>query len=200
MKIYAEKEAEEFLKEQGFDVVETYFCNDKNSLLKVSKKFGFPLVIKISGKKIIHKNKLNGVFVGVYSKEQLLNVFEKFMKKKNVEGVILQKQVFGKEFILGIKNTEDFGQVIAFGLGGIKVEEIKQVFFRVPPLTDKEIFNFIDDIKIKLNSNEKKILIKNIKLLCGVSEKFPNIGELDINPLILSDKFAVVVDARICFN
>lgn len=200
MNIYVEKEAERFLEKQGFEIVETYFCDNKGSLLKAGRKLGFPLVAKISGKKIIHKNKLNGVVVGVSSGEQLLKVFEKFMKKKNVEGVIVQKQISGKEFILGIKNTEDFGQVIAFGVGGTRVEELKQVFFRVPPLGEKEIYEFIKEVKMKLSSNEKNLLKKNIKKLCEVSKKFSNIEELDINPLILTDKFAVVVDARIRFN
>lgn len=199
MKYFAEKEAEEFLRKQGFNVVETYFCRNKNELIRASSKIGFPLVIKISGKKIVHKNRIKGVKVGVKDEKELVEEFNRLRKIKNFEGVLLQKKVFGREFILGLKDTDDFEHVIAFGVGGIDVEKMKNVVFRVLPLNKKEINDFVKEIGVK-NSNENNLIKRNIMKLCELSEKFPAIRELDINPLIVNKDSAFVVDARIVFK
>ena len=196
MKYVAEKEAENFLKKQGFDVVQTYFCKSKPCVLEASKKTGFPCVIKIYGKNVVHKNKVNGVKMNINNERELIKEFNKMKKMKGVSGVVLQEQIYGKEFILGIKYTEDFGHVIAFGLGGVMVEKIGKVSFRVPPLNEIEIENLITSLGVRLHKKEKRLIAKNIEKLCRLVPKFPKISELDINPLMVNKHYAFVVDAR----
>lgn len=195
MKIFAEKEAEEFLKKQGFEVVQTYFTDKESKIKKNVDRTKFPIVMKVSGRKILHKNFLGGVKTNIKNYEQAVQEYKKLRKIKNSQGVLIQKQIAGKEFILGIKKTEDFGQIIAFGIGGVKVEKIKKISFRVLPLTEKDANEIIKEI-----TNKNALLKKNILKLNNLAKKFPSISELDINPLILRKNKAIIVDARIIFD
>ncbi len=198
MKIFAEKEAEKFLKKEGFEIIETIFINKKNKIKWAVGKIGFPLVMKVSGRKILHKNEVGGVKIGIKDYNSSLEAFNLLMKIKNSEGVLIQKKIHGKEFLLGIKKTPEFKQVIAFGIGGTDVEKIGKVSFRACPLNEKEAGNMVMEI-IK---DRKKLdaIKKNIMKLCNLAEKYPSIRELDINPLIVEKNKAIVVDARIIFD
>ena len=129
MRIFTEKEAENFLRKYGFDIIETKFISKEKELDKI--KFDVPMVIKVSSKKIIHKTKVNGIRKGIINKKQALKAFRELMKIRNAEGVLIQRQIKGKEFLLGIKKTPEFGYVVGFGKGGSKVEKMKKVDFRV---------------------------------------------------------------------
>lgn len=197
--ILAEKEAENFLERKGFIVVERGFARNKRELSKIVKKIGFPLVMKISGKKIIHKRKIGGVKLGINSFDSALRIFNKFSKIKDFEEVIIQKTFQGKEILLGLKKTPEFGHVVVFGAGGSDVEKTKDVAFRVCPLKEKDCQEIINDANIgkQLNFNEKKILADLVKKLCKLALTFPKISELDINPLKIKNKNYCIVDVRI---
>jgi len=194
-----EHQAELFLKKEGFPVVESYLIKDKNSLIKHSKKINFPLVLK--NPEILHKTEKNAVITGV-NKENLIKSYQNLKSKK----VLMQKQIKGHELLIGIKKDKVFGHVIAFGIGGIFTEVLKEVSFRVLPVNKKEIISLIKENKAYnlLNSRGKKISTKNIEniilKLSKLIEKHSNIQELDINPLIVNEKEAKIVDARILLN
>lgn len=198
-----EKEAEDFLSKNGFPVVEaSLFSNNKKAYI-YAKKLKFPVVLKISGK--LHKSDLNGVKVNV-REEDFLNEFDNL--KKITKKVMVQECLDGKQVILGIKKDQTFGHALLFGMGGIFVETLKDVSFRVCPVEKKDIGEMITEIEgypilagirgeKPVNFNE----IKNILLkLCKLSKKYNNIEELDINPLIVNHKEAKIVDARIVFS
>jgi len=199
---YSEKRAKEFLRKKGFDILNSFYFSEKDELKKYLGNFKYPVAIKISGRKIVHKAKVGGVKLNVKTPEEVLSVFNKFKKKKDVEGVIIQNQIKGKEIILGIKKTPEFGHVVLFGSGGGKVERVKDVSFRVFPLKRKDVLEMIEETKIskKLKYYEVELVIKNILKFNSVVKKFPKINELDINPLILAKGKAQVVDARILFE
>ena len=184
MKVYTEKRAEEFLMKQGFKIMKTDFVKTEKALDKL--KLDFPVVMKVSSSKIVHKTKVNGVRLGIKTKEQALKVFKELMKIKHAEGVLIQKPVKGKEFLVGLKKTPEFGYVVAFGKGGSKVEKEKKVDFRVCNVKGVE----------KLTNNKKiqRILFK----LCEL-DSF-GIESLDINPLIIEKGKPVIVDAQIVFD
>jgi len=194
-----EHQAELFLKKEGFPVVESCLIKDKNSLIKHSKKINFPLVLK--NPEILHKTEKNAVITGV-NKENLIKSYQNLKSKK----VLMQKQIKGHELLIGIKKDKVFGHVIAFGIGGIFTEVLKEVSFRVLPVNKKEIISLIKENKAYnlLNSRGKKISTKNIEniilKLSKLIEKHSNIQELDINPLIVNEKEAKIVDARILLN
>lgn len=199
MKIFAEKEAEDFLRKENFDVIDSVFIEKKSEIENASRKLKFPVVMKVSGKKILHKSSIGGVKTGIQDYQKALEVFDSLMKIKDSEGVIIQNQIQGEEFLLGIKKTPEFGHVIAFGIGGVEVEKKKKVTFRTCPMNDNEIEDMVKEIKDI--SGENLIAIKkNIGKLCSLSEKYHDISELDINPLMLDKGKAIVVDARISFD
>ena len=125
-------------------------------------------------------------------------VFNKFKEIKGMRGVMIQKQIKGKEFLLGIKRTPEFGHVIAFGAGGIHTEKLKDVSFRVYPFGKREARKMIEEVNASKDLDKKSIEIieKNILKLGKLTEKYPRIKELDINPLIQGR----VVDARIVWH
>ena len=181
MKVFAEKEAEGFLKKKGFDIVDTIFVKSEKQLDKLK----FPVVMKVSSKKIVHKTKVNGIRLGIKNLKSAKKAFKELMKIKNAEGVLIQKQIKGKEFLLGLKKTPEFGYVIAFGKGGSKVEKEKKVEFRVCNV--KGVEELIKDKSIRL------VLDK----LCKLTNS--GISELDINPLIIEKGKALIVDSQIVF-
>jgi hypothetical protein len=107
----------------------------------------------------------------------------------------------GRYLIIVIKKTPEFGQVIMFGKGGGKVEEEKDIAFRVLPITKKEAESLIKDIKfydtLKKDNINLKLILENILRISELTKKYPNIIELDINPLIVSSEELNVIDARI---
>jgi hypothetical protein len=196
MGIFSEKEAENFLEKQGFNVVDRVIIKRKDGLKKV--KLDFPWVMKISSKHVLHKAKIGGTILGIKNLEQAEKAFDKLKKLKGAKGnVLIQEQKQGQEIILGLEKTDEFGLVIMVGTGGSNVEEIKDVSFRVTPITSKDAEDMLNEIK--LNVQNKKYVIDNLIKLSNVAEKHSEIKELDINPLIVNKKEAIVVDARAVF-
>ena len=202
MKIFAEKEAEDFLKK--------YVPVTKSDIVK-NKLWKPPFVLKLISKKALHKSDVGGVKI-IKSKEdgeKALIELNSIAKKKKLSpySIIIQEYLEGTELIVGIKKDDVFGHAIMLGTGGTLVELIKDVSFRVCPITEKDAQDMIDELKLKqllygfrgskkVNINSlKKILVK-ISLL---PEKL-KISEMDINPLIINEKEAKVADARIVFD
>lgn len=202
MNIFTEKEAEEFLDKESFEIVRRIFAKDEKELKLNLKQICFPVVMKISGREIIHKNQMNGVELNLRNFEQTLKAFKEFKKMKNFEGVIIQKQIQGKEFLLGVKKTQEFEHAISFGAGGIHTEELKDVSFRICPFNETEAIKMIKETNASKNLNEKnfRIIKKNLIKLCQLVAKYPKIKELDINPFIVGEKISKIVDARIVWE
>jgi len=199
---YSEKETKNLLKNNRFKILKSFYVSKISEVEKIIKKFVFPIVLKISGKKIIHKNKLGGVILNLKNYNEVLKSFKKLKKIKDVEEIVIQKQIKGKEIFLGVKKTPEFGHVICFGSGGINVEKKKDISFRVFPLNKKDIEEIINERKIskKLNKKEKFVIKKNLLKLNKFVKKYKNIKELDINPLILNNNSGYIVDARMVLN
>ncbi len=195
MKVLTEADAEKFLERNGFAVVERVYVKNKSGIENAVRRIGFPLVMKVSGEKIVHKNRVGGIATGIKNSENALKTFDKLMKIKGAVGVMIQKQLAGKEFLLGLKKTREFGHVVAFGTGGIHTEKLGDVSFRVCPIEPKERRRMISETKISKDSDKEilKEIDKNIHKLCKLSVKYSQIKELDINPLIQGK----IVDARI---
>jgi acetyltransferase len=202
MEIFTEKKAEDFLEKEDFEIVERVFIENEKELKKATEKIGFPLAMKISSNKIIHKTKLKGVEININNYEEALQIFNKFKIKEGFEGVLIQKMIEGSEFLIGLKKTKEFGHVIVFGVGGIYTEKLKEVSFRVCPIEENDAEKMINELKSFKDLNEKiknKIII-NILKTCKLAEKYPNITELDINPMIINEKQGKIVDVRIVFE
>ena len=208
MKVFIGKEANEFLKKFNLDVASYVIVKNLEDALKKINKFSFPIVIKLISKDAIHKTEINGVII-VKNKEDFKKNFDKILqvaKKNKIRNyyILIQKFVEGLELIIGLKKDQTFGHVVMLGLGGIYVEALKDVTFRVCPINREEAINMINDLKVKdlILSKRKKLNVNELyNILTKVSQiplKNKDIKELDINPLILSSE-AKVVDARIIF-
>ena len=171
--------------------------------------------MKISSQDILHKSDVGGVKIGLTSAAGVEDAFELMMlriKRKmpdaKIRGVLLEKMVTGgKEVILGMKRDRQFGPMLMFGLGGIFVEVLKDVTFGLAPLTGEECMKMVESVKtyklLKGVRGEKSVdidaIVLNMQRLSQLVMDFPEIEEIDINPLkvgMLGDG-AVVVDARI---
>ncbi len=197
MKQFTEKEAEDFLEKNKFNVAKRAFVKNKKQLKKI--KIPFPWVMKISSKKIMHKAKINGIILNIDSIEKAEQSFSQLSKIKYFEKAIIQETIKGKEIVIGVKHTSEFEHVIMFGKGGHDVEKNKDVSFRIFPI--KNTSQMIKETKIseELNDKETKQIKNTLEKIQKIIKKYPKILELDINPLFIDDKKATIADARIIF-
>lgn len=210
-----EPESYEILKAYRFPVPEFYLVKSKDECMKMADRLGYPVVLKIVSPDILHKVDVGGVKLNIKDANQLSKAYEEVWEgmqrqrpEVNIWGVLIQKMVEkGKETILGMKRDRLFGPVLMFGLGGVYVEAIKDVSFRIAPLREltaekmvKEIrgYKILEGYRGEPRSDIKKIE-ECLKRLSQLVVDFPEIEELDINPLIVlqQGEGAVVVDARI---
>ena len=203
----------EIIKNYGLPVSDYGFSPNKEDVISVAKRLGFPIAMKLVSEKGIHKSDVGGIVLNISNEEDALKSFSKIKKdakRSNVDfqGVVLQK-MFGigketQEIIIGSKKDPQFGQTIAFGLGGIFVEIFEDISFRVVPINKKDALEMMKETKgYKILNGYRgkkyytkgleKLLMKTSKLL----EENPEISELDFNPVMVSEKTLSIVDARI---
>ena len=203
MKLFTEKESGDFLNKQGFRVVPSTFIKGEKKLDKTLQNVVFPIVMKVSGREIVHKKRMHGVKMDIGSYNSGMKNFNELMNLPKVEEVVVQNQIQGKEFLLGLKKTFEFGHVVGFGHGGSSVEKLDDVSFRVCPVTKVEARKMIRETKIGKNLKDKEIRVleNNLMSLCHLAGKFPGINELDLNPLTIN-RFGegMVVDSRILWE
>ena len=210
-----EEEGQEVLRAYGFPVPKSILATKDKEAIQAAKKIGFPVVMKIASPQIIHKSDAGGVKVGLKNPQEVRTAFKeiiknakKYDKKAIIKGVLVQEMVKGgKEIIIGSKLEPGFGPVVMFGMGGIYVEVLKDVTFRLAPITDKEADEMISSIKTnKLlqgvrgeKPSDLKKLSECIQKLSHLVSDFKEIKELDMNPVLVFEngKGCKVVDVRI---
>ena len=212
-KLLSEQKAYELLRKHGVPVPANKIVKRKEDAAKVAREIGFPVVMKIVSPQVIHKSDVGGVITGVQSEKEAERSFVEIINRvKNnkpeaeIKGVIVEKQMPpGLELIVGGKSDQSFGKVISFGLGGKLVEFMKDVVLRVLPLDRNEISNMIREIKgytlIRGYRDEtpkdEDTLINTIKAVSELFYEDKDLIEFDINPLMLYEKGACSVDARL---
>ena len=210
-----EEEGYEVLEAYGFPTPKSILCTTEQECINAARQIEYPLVMKIVSPDIIHKSDAGGVKVGIKADDELRNSFNtitgnalKYKSDAKVKGVLVQEMVkSAKETILGASQDPTFGPVIMFGLGGIYVEVLKDVVFRIVPIDEQEATNMVESIKtIKLlkgvrgeKSSDLRAISDSLQRLSQLVVDFPEIKEFDINPLLVLEegKGARVVDARI---
>jgi 4-hydroxybutyryl-CoA synthetase (ADP-forming) len=210
-----EEEGYEVLRAYGFPTPKSILGATEDECVKAAKEIGYPVVMKIASPDIIHKSDAGGVKVGVKSDDELRAAFrsiiesaKKYKSDAKIKGVLVQEMVkAAKETILGASQDPTFGPVIMFGLGGIYVEVLKDVVFRVAPIDEREAAGMVESIKtIRLlkgvrgeKPSDLKAISDSLQRLSQLVVDFPEIKEFDINPLLVLEegKGARVVDARI---
>lgn len=199
-----EYEAIELLKTYDLPVTEGFLTTSEEEAGPMSRKVGFPAVMKIQSQDILHKVDVGGVQLNISTEEDaqlayqaiITNVQERQPEAK-IQGVYITRQIpKGEEVILGVKRDPSFGPVIMFGLGGIFVEIFKDISFRVAPVTREEILEMIKQVKAyKIltgargrSHKDVESIVDAILKLSQLALDHPQISELDINPLIVQEE------------
>ncbi len=202
------------LKELDLPLVKYALAKNATEAVSLAKNIGYPMAIKITSKTITHKSDVGGVKVGIANEKELtaaINEILNNLKKKNLEkqidGFILQEMKSSKrEFVYGIIKDSNFGLCSMFGLGGIFVEAMKDVSFKVLPTNEQDIEEQINALRTsKLLGKIRNLPAANLEQLKDVMQKINNfatsfdISELDLNPLLIDDNDGSIslIDARI---
>jgi acetate---CoA ligase (ADP-forming) len=214
-KFLPEPEAHAVLQAYGLPMLRSKLVRDAAEAAMAAKEIGFPVVLKIVSPDIVHKVDVGGVRLNLESETEVRDAYGDLMQqvtstKQNIQiwGVLVQEMVRGgKETILGMKRDPHFGALLMFGLGGIYVEVLKDVTFRIAPIRVLGAHLMIENIKgIKLlmgyrgePPSDLEAIAQSLLRLSQLVTDFPEIEEMDINPLIVLPKGsgARVVDARI---
>ena len=208
-----ELESKQILKEIGINTTEIKLALTKEEAVSHSKELGFPAVLKIVSPDILHKTDVGGVKLGLNNEDDVGNAYDgiiSMIKKQEpaakIQGVSVQPMARpATEVIIGMSKDPQFGPVLMFGLGGILVEVLKDVSFRIVPLTRRDAREMIGEIKgypilEGYRGQEPANIAVLEELLLKVSEfvdSRPEIAELDINPIFAYIDGALAIDARV---
>jgi acyl-CoA synthetase (NDP forming) len=211
--LLTEVEAKEVLKQAGISVVETRLATSRDEAVSISQQLGFPVVLKIASSDVVHKSDAGGVKLGLETAEQVGKAYDEIMAaikkaypQAKIQGVSVQKMARpGVEVIVGMSKDAQFGPVLMFGLGGVLVEILKDVSFRIVPLVKRDAAEMIKEIKgyplLEGYRGQEPVNVGNLEdMIIKVSdfvEKNPEIKELDLNPIFAYKDGAVAVDARV---
>jgi acyl-CoA synthetase (NDP forming) len=196
-----EHEAKELLESYGIRTARGVICESEEDAIKAAKAIGFPVVMKVAG--ILHKSDVGGVMLNIKSEEEVRNAFRKLSAIEGAKGVSVQPQLSGIELIVGAAENEQFGSFVMFGLGGVFVEVLKDVSFRLLPVDRKEALEMIREIRgyriLEGYRGFRADLNAIAELLVKVGEIVENEGvvEMDLNPVFANENGCFVADARI---
>jgi len=206
-----EYESKIILKDYGIPVVRERLVTDRAQCLTAIREIGFPLVMKGCAVDIPHKSELGLVMVDIRNEHEAEGSFEKIMKEMpvNSPAVLVQAMVKGKrELVAGLTRDEQFGPAVMFGIGGIFTEILADTVFRLAPFDRKEALRMIGDIRgRKILEAVRGMKAVNLDLMAHILVKLseialehPEIKEIDINPLIISNGSPIAVDALIILH
>jgi len=208
-----ETEAKELLREYGIPVPDFRLIKTEDEIGKITEKFGYPLTMKIVSPDIIHKSDAGGVKLNIkdekearLSYQEIISGAKKYNRKAKILGVIAYSMVLqGTEIIIGMMKDPHFGPTIMFGLGGIFVEILKDVSFRILPIEERDAQEMITEIKgyeilkgVRGESAKDIMAIREVLMkISQLTMENPEINEIDLNPIFVFEKSLQVVDARI---
>jgi acetyltransferase len=213
-----ENEAREILKSYGFRLPKSHIARTTRGAVQAASEIGYPVVMKIASPDVLHKSDMGGVRVGLKNEAMVEEAFfditsniQVRQPEASILGVMIQEMIpQGREVILGITRDMQFGPMIMFGLGGIYVEVLKDVAFRIAPLSIESADAMIRDIRsfplLRGVRGEAPADIEGIRdallRLSQMATDLPEIIEADINPLLVcpEGQGAVAVDARITIH
>jgi acetyl coenzyme A synthetase (ADP forming)-like protein len=209
-----ETEVYEVISAYGFLQPRSLMARTSEEAVAAAKEIGYPVAMKIVSPQVIHKSDIGGVRLNINSKKDVENAFfdittrvKNVMPTAHIHGVMIQEMISGgKEVIIGITRDTQFGHMVMFGLGGVYVEVLKDVTFRIVPLSREDAYEMIRETKVfpilrgvrgeaeaDTESIENSLLI-----LSQMASDFPQIIEAEINPLLVKKRGegVVAIDAR----
>lgn len=214
--VLTEIESKQILADAGIPVAAAQLATTADEAARLAEKAGFPAVLKIVSPEITHKSDIGGVKVGLGSAEEVKKAFDEIVAaarkaepKARIDGVAVQKMApAGTEVIVGMSKDPQFGPVLMFGLGGIFVEVLKDVAFRIVPLEPRDARQMVREIKgfpvlegVRGQAPADLAALEGLILkLSEFVDAHPEIEELDLNPVFAYADGVIAVDARIVIS
>ncbi|MBU4316670.1 MAG: acetate--CoA ligase family protein [Proteobacteria bacterium] len=208
-----ETEAKRLFQIHGAPVTEDKLAVTADEAVRMAESMGGKVALKIVSKDILHKSDVGGVRLNIGTKDEIKKAFKQIVENvkahhpdAEIKGVMVSPMAKpGVEIIVGTKLDDQFGPVIMFGLGGIMVEVLKDVSFRVLPISPRSARHMMEDIRsaplldgVRGKPPHDKAAVRKLLLICSeIVEAYPEIAEMDLNPVIVYEKGISVVDARI---
>jgi acetyl-CoA synthetase (ADP-forming) len=212
-KFLLEPEAKAVCMEYGIPVTKFRVAKTVDEAVKFAEEMGYPVVLKIVSSDVIHKFDVGGVVLNLQSRGEVQKAFNQILEsvKKHVSnakilGITVQEMVSpSTEVVVGAVKDPQFGPALMFGLGGIFVEVLKDVTFRIAPIDEMEAREMITEIKAYpilkgyrgLPSVDIEAIVQILVTTSRLVMRYPEIKELDLNPVVVHEKGAKTVDARI---
>jgi len=212
-----EVEAKQLLDYYDIPVVKTVLARSADDAVAAAGQIGYPVVLKILSPQIVHKTDAGGVVLDVGSEGEVRDAFDRIIKRAReydseaeIRGITVSPMVKreGYEVILGAKSDPLFGPVVLFGMGGVGVELFKDVAVGLPPLNQTLARRMMEETKVyRLLKGYRNVPPANLKLLEETMVRFsqmlvdfPQLKEVDINPLFINAKEAFALDARVVID
>ncbi|MFX1256701.1 MAG: acetate--CoA ligase family protein [Promethearchaeota archaeon] len=207
--VLTEFESKELLQEIGIIVPSQSLTLTKEETISAAEKIGFPVVLKLMAEDIVHKSDTGAVKLNVRSKEEVEHAFDELMEIPSQTEKKISVQKMAKEpiteLIIGMTTDAQFGPALMFGIGGILVELLEDVSFRIAPITEYDAKEMIHEIKgfpilNGYRGKPKADIDAIVDVLLKVSDlviKHEEIYEMDLNPVFIYEKGIICVDARI---
>ncbi|MEA3174602.1 MAG: hypothetical protein QOF42_2013 [Gammaproteobacteria bacterium] len=209
-------EARGICEAYGITIPKEGVATSADAAAKLASDIGFPVVMKIVSPQILHKTEAGGVMVGVKSADAAKDAFnrivanaKKYDGKAEILGVQVQQMLLGgQEVIIGAVTDPAFGKLVAFGLGGILVEVLKDITFRLAPATNADALSMLDGTAAAeilrgvrgAKAVDRAALSGMIERVSSLVADFPEISEMDLNPVFATDQGATAADVRIVLN
>ena len=211
--LLTEVESKQLLHDAGITVTQARLATSADEAVAAAEEFGYPAVLKVVSGDIAHKSDVGGVELGLGDGEAVRAAYDRIMASvkaaepdAHVGGVSVQQMADpGVEVIIGMTTDPQFGPVLAFGLGGIMVEVLKDVAFRIVPLEPRDAGQIVREIKgypvlegVRGQPGADVDALESMILeVSAFAEAHPEIAELDLNPVFARPDGAIAVDARV---
>ena len=200
-----------FLQEEGFPVLKSLLAENEDDAVRKALEIGLPVTLKPSSPDVVHKTESGGIRVSLRDAAEVRQAFREIvatftsnLPEKRLDGVIVQRQGSGLEVIVGMLRDAHFGPVLMFGLGGVFVEAMKDVTFRLIPIETADAKDMMEELKgyvVLRNPRSGAVNLPAVeKLLVDISTfiaHHPEIWEMDLNPVFVSSHGVQICDARI---
>lgn len=212
-------ESRQVLQAYGLRIPQSQLAEDPAQAVAVASQIGYPVVLKIASPDILHKTDVGGVKVGLENAEQVQDAFElmvyraqRYLPDARLWGCLVQEMVpaGGLEVLVGMNRDPQFGPLVTFGLGGIYVETLRDVTFRIAPFSPSEAEEMLSEIRAHALLDgvrgkppvDKPAIIDALLRIGQLVLDFPGIAELDINPLVVypQEQGAIALDMRLILS
>jgi acetyltransferase len=209
-------EARVILQAYGLRIPRSEVADTPDHAVEIAGKIGYPVVLKIASPDILHKTDVGGVKVGLQNAEAVRDAYElmvyraqRYIPEARIWGCLVQEMAppGGLEVLVGMNRDPQFGPLVTFGLGGIYVETLKDVTFRIAPFSRKEAEEMIGEIRAHAlldgvrgkPAMDKDAIVDALLRMGQLVQDFPDIVELDINPLMVypREQGAIAIDMRL---